>query len=114
MPVPNIFEPLIDKEELARRLSVSLSCIDQWLRTKRIPCYCFGRHCVRFDYSQVRLSLAKFEKPALLRFPRQVYRPRKKKLIGELEQLPLPLTSLDPDQFCFDFFNSEPERLEIK
>jgi Helix-turn-helix domain len=72
--LPIILEPLIERNELARRLGVSPSCIRKWQRLRRIPSYKFGRRCVRYDHREVVATLEKFKAPAFQRFKRQ--RPR--------------------------------------
>lgn len=97
-------EELVDKATLARLLSVSVSGVDRWQRSRRIPVYVLGDHCVRYDYAQVRASLEKFQRPGLLRFPRQVYRRRPKPVRTIAEQLPLALGEpSDPKQVWFPF-----------
>jgi excisionase family DNA binding protein len=98
-----LYEPLITKEELARRMSVSISCVDRWIRARRIPLYELGARCVRFDYSEVRAALAKFERAALRRFPRDTYKPRRRLKVYRAEQLALPFGPEDPAQGCFPF-----------
>jgi predicted DNA-binding transcriptional regulator AlpA len=97
------FECLITKAELARRTQVSISCVDRWMKTRRIPVYLLGAKCVRFDYQEVRAALSKFEQPAFRRFPRQVYRCRKRLGARRLKQLLLPLLVEDPRQLRFPF-----------
>ena len=41
--------PLLTKEQLASRYGVSISCVDKWIRKRRIPLYRLSRRCVRFD-----------------------------------------------------------------
>jgi excisionase family DNA binding protein len=65
MTVPPMFEsillePLIDRDELARRLGVTPSCIRKWQEKRSIPFYKFGRRCVRFDYREVLTVLSKY------------------------------------------------------
>ena len=105
-PMDGLYEPLISKPELARRLDVSISCIDRWLRARRIPVYDLGSRCVRFDFAEVRASLGKFERSALKRFPRQTYRPRRRFRHQRLKQLMLPIQPDDPAQGRFAFMDS--------
>ena len=99
----NAFECLITKDELARRTHVSISCVDRWMKARRIPVYLLGPKCVRFDYQEVRTALAKFEQPAFRRFPRQVYRTKKRPPQRRPRQLLLPLALEDPRQLRFPF-----------
>jgi excisionase family DNA binding protein len=69
-PVISI-EPLIPKEELARRLGVSTSAVIKWQRQRRIPSYRFGRRCRRFDFPEVLKVLATYKTPAYQRFKRR-------------------------------------------
>ena len=64
-------EPLIPKEELARRLGVSTSAVVKWQRQRRIPSYRFGRRCRRFDFPEVLKVLANYKTPAYQRFKRR-------------------------------------------
>lgn len=63
-------QPLINSEELRSKLGVSQATIERWTAAKIIPCYKFGSRCVRYDYTEVRRSLSKFEIPAYRRLPR--------------------------------------------
>jgi excisionase family DNA binding protein len=102
-----IHEPLICKDELAQRLRVSISCVDRWIRSRRIPVYRLAPKCVRFDYSEVRRALARCEVAAFRRFPREVYKSRKRHTRQPRTiQLALPLNQGDPDQAVFPFFEA--------
>jgi len=69
-PVVSI-EPLIPKEELARRLGVSTSAVIKWQRQRRISSYRFGRRCRRYDFQEVLKTLAAYKTPAFQRFKRR-------------------------------------------
>ncbi len=72
MDNPPVFtEPLIAKEEVARRLGVSTSAVLKWQRQRRIPSYRFGRKCRRYDFQEVLKTLAVFRTPAYQRFKRR-------------------------------------------
>jgi predicted DNA-binding transcriptional regulator AlpA len=101
-----LYEPLISKPELARRLDISISCIDRWIKARRIPVYNLGDKCIRFDFVEVRTALAKFERPALRRFARSTYRPRRRFRHQRLQQLMLPIQPDDPAQGLFPFMDS--------
>ena len=68
---PVLIEPLVPKEELARRLGVSVSAVSKWQRQRRIPSYRFGRRCRRFDFPEVLKVLANYKTPAYQRFKRR-------------------------------------------
>lgn len=53
--------PLMTKEDLARYLGVTTSCIDKWMAGRRIPYYRLGRKCVRYDLDKVAAWLARHE-----------------------------------------------------
>ena len=59
MPESIFLEPLIDREELARRLGVTCSCVRKWQEIRAIPFYKLGRRCVRFDFREVLAVLSK-------------------------------------------------------
>jgi predicted DNA-binding transcriptional regulator AlpA len=42
-------EPLLTKKQIARRYSVTTSCIDKWMRRRKIPFIRLSSRCVRFD-----------------------------------------------------------------
>ena len=70
-PPVALIEPLIPKEELARRLGVSASAVIKWQRQRRIPSYRFGRKCRRYDFQEVLKTLAAYKTPAYQRFKRR-------------------------------------------
>ena len=60
-------QPLIGKEELARRLGVpSTKFIDAAVRRKIIPVLKLGRRTVRFDWPKVQKALERLEIKALV------------------------------------------------
>jgi len=62
MPESTLLEPLIDREELARRLGVTGSCVRKWQEIRAIPFYKLGRRCVRFDFREVLAVLSKHKR----------------------------------------------------
>lgn len=61
---PSIFSgPLLTKAQLAERYAVSVSCIDKWIRDRKIPVYRIARKCVRFDAAKCDAIIAKSEAP---------------------------------------------------
>jgi excisionase family DNA binding protein len=99
-----IYECLITGEELSRRLNVSLATVERWVSQRFIPSYAFGKRCVRFDASEVRTALRKFERPALRRLPRGNYRAKARPPITrhEAEQLEFKFVPEDPAQLVMD------------
>lgn len=62
---PYIFSgPLLTKTQLAERYAVSVSCIDKWIKDRKIPVYRIARKCVRFDVAKCDAIIAKSEAPA--------------------------------------------------
>ena len=96
----NVYENLISGEVLSRRLGVSLKTVERWSRARVIPSYRFGERCVRYDPSEVRHALRKFEHPALRRLPRGIYQPKRRPPKGrfEAQQMELPFKAEDPGQ----------------
>jgi excisionase family DNA binding protein len=97
-PPPVILEPLVGKEELARRLGITQSCISKWRRQRRIPAYKFGRRCVRFDYPEVVRILAAYKIPAWEKFKRR--RPARPRPVfnAPVHQIQAELRFEDPRQ----------------
>lgn len=58
---PNDQPALLKQAQLARALNVSSRCLDNWKRSKKIPCVKVGKRCVRFSLSAVLRALAKYE-----------------------------------------------------
>ena len=52
---------LVKKQDLARAVSVSCRCIDNWMRSKRIPYIRLSARCVRFHLPSVLAALRRFE-----------------------------------------------------
>jgi excisionase family DNA binding protein len=95
-----VYENLVSGDLLALRLGVSAKTVERWTRARVIPCYRFGKRCVRYDSSEVRHALRKFEQPALRRLPRGNYQSRRRppKVRFEAQQLELPFQAEDQDQ----------------
>lgn len=50
---------LLTRRELAHKLSLSISTVDNYRRAGQIPCIRKGPHRVYFDYAAVRKALEK-------------------------------------------------------
>ncbi len=95
-----VYENLVSGDVLAIRLGVSAKTVERWTHARIIPCFRFGERCVRYDTSEVRHALRKFEHPALRRLPRGNYQPKRRPPKGrfEAQQLELPFKAEDPGQ----------------
>jgi hypothetical protein len=102
-------DPLIDSEELRFRLSVSQATIERWTASKIIPSYKFGSRCVRYDYTEVRSALSKFEIPAYRRLPRGPFAHRRKpsREVVRWVQAEFALTWEDPSQLLLPLQGSD-------
>jgi len=56
-------QPLIGRDQLARRLNVSSDTVQLWTAQKRIPAFRLGHRTLRYNYSAVIASLGKFYQP---------------------------------------------------
>ncbi len=56
-------EPLLKMDELAARLGMCRGNVQLLTRKRLIPCFRFGRRCVRYDLAQVREALSRFAVP---------------------------------------------------
>ncbi|MEI6493099.1 MAG: hypothetical protein WCO94_11170 [Verrucomicrobiota bacterium] len=56
---------LVTKRVVAKAVSVSLRCIDNWMREKRIPFIRLSPRCVRFHLPSVLAALRRFEVQAI-------------------------------------------------
>jgi len=56
-------QPLISRDELAKRLNVSADTIQIWTGRKKIPAFRLGHRTVRYNYSAVVAALGKFYQP---------------------------------------------------
>ena len=57
-PTKEIGEIVLDKHQLAQKLRVSVSTIERWSRTQKIPRLRLG-NLVRFEWSAVRQALVR-------------------------------------------------------
>jgi len=102
---PIVIEALVPREEVARRLGVTVSCIQKWQRMRRIPSYRFGRRCVRFDFQEVVAILAKYKTPAFQRFKQR----RPKNLVPPSRPLVQGTLPIQDDPGQLDLFNLPPQ-----
>ena len=95
-----VYENLVSGDVLALRFGVSAKTVERWTGARVIPCYRFGERCIRYDSSEVRHALRKFEHSALRRLPRGNYQLRRRppKVRFEAKQIELPFVTEDPDQ----------------
>jgi len=57
-PSTEIFENYIDKKTLSKKLSISVSLLNKWMKQKKIRFHKFGRR-VLFKFSEVVMDLQK-------------------------------------------------------
>jgi len=94
-------------------LGVSRKTVERWTYQRIIPSYSFSPRCLRFDPSEVRQALRKFERPALRRLPRGNYRPKPRAPTAryEAQQMEMRFAPEDPSQLILSLFLPPPAAL---